>query len=132
MKEYKLFINGEYVPSSTNTLIDDINPTTGKAFAKIHMASAEDIEAAITAANTAFKSWSKTTPKERETILIKAADIFDSRQNEIRELLAIETGSTFGKAMFEMGLTSDIIRTAASEAIRISGETHSSNHQGRY
>lgn len=132
MKEYKLFINGEYVPSSTNTLIDDINPTTGKAFAKIHMASKEDIEAAITAADNAFKSWSKTAPKEREAILNKAADIFDSRQNEIRDLLAIETGSTFGKAMFEMGLTSDIIRTAASEAIRISGETHASNHPGTF
>ncbi len=132
MKEYKLFINGEYVSSSTNTLIDDINPTTGEAFAKIHMASAEDIEAAISAADRAFKSWSKTSPKERETILNKAADIFDSKQEEIRELLAIETGSTFGKAMFEMGLTSEIIRTAASEAIRISGETHSSNHPGMF
>jgi aldehyde dehydrogenase (NAD+) len=132
MKEYKLFINGEYVSSSTNTLIDDINPTTGKAFAKIHMASKEDIEAAITAADNAFKSWSKTAPKEREAILLRAADIFVSRQNEIRDLLAIETGSTFGKAMFEMGLTSDIIRTAASEAIRISGETYASNHPGMF
>lgn len=132
MKEYKLFINGEYVSSSTNTLIDDINPTTGKVFAKIHMASKEDIEAAITAADNAFKSWSKTAPKERESILLRAADIFVSRQNEIRDLLAIETGSTFGKAMFEMGLTSDIIRTAASEAIRISGETHASNHPGMF
>ena len=132
MKEYKLFINGKYVSSSTNTLIDDINPTTGEAFAKINMASSEDIEAAITAADNAFKTWSKTAPKERETILNKAADIFDSRQEEIRDLLAIETGSTFGKAMFEMGLTSDIIRTAASEAIRVSGETHASNHPGMF
>ncbi len=132
MKEYKLFINGEYVPSSNNTTIDDISPSTGEAFAKIHMATADDIEAAITAADKAFKSWSKTTPKEREAILVKAADIFDSRQDEIRELLATETGSTFGKAMFEMGLTSEIIRTAGSEAIRISGETHSSNHPGMF
>lgn len=132
MQEYKLFINGEYVPSSTNTLIDDISPSTGKAFAKIHMASAEDIDSAIDAAHKAFKTWSKTAPKDREAILNKAADIFESKQEEIRELLAIETGSTFGKAMFEMGLTSEIIRTAGSEAIRISGETHSSNHPGMF
>ena len=67
MKEYKLFINGEYVSSSTNTLIDDISPSTGKAFAKIHMASAEDIEAAIDAANKAYKSWSKTAPKKKRS-----------------------------------------------------------------
>lgn len=130
MKEYKLFINGEDVASSSNTLIDDINPSTGKAFAKIHMASEDDIEAAITSAHNAFKSWSKTSPKEREAILVKAAEIFESKQEEIRELLAVETGSTFGKAMFEMGLTSEIIRTAGSEAIRVSGETHATNHPG--
>ncbi len=130
MKEYKLFINGEYVPSSTNTLIDDISPSTGKAFAKIHMASAEDIEAAIDAANKAYKSWSKTAPKEREAILNKAADIFERRSDEIREILATESGSAFGKAMFEMGLVADIIRTAAGEAIRVSGQTHATNHPG--
>jgi vanillin dehydrogenase len=130
MKEYKLFINGEYVPSSTNTLIDDISPSTGKAFAKIHMASTEDIEAAIAAANKAYKSWSKTAPKEREAILNKAADIFERRSDEIREILATESGSAFGKAMFEMGLVADIIRTAAGEAIRVSGQTHATNHPG--
>lgn len=132
MKEYKLFINGKYVSSSNNTLIDDINPSTGEVFAKIHMASEQDIETAISSAHEAYKSWSKTTPKERENILIKAAEIFERKQDEIRELLAIETGSTFGKAMFELGLTSEIIRTAASEAIRISGETHASNHPGMH
>jgi aldehyde dehydrogenase (NAD+) len=34
--------------------------------------------------------------------------------------------------MFELGLTSEIIRTAASEALRISGETHASNHPGMH
>ena len=130
MKEYKLFINGEDVISSSNTLIDDINPSTGKVFAKIHMASKEDIEAAIDAAHKAFKPWSKTAPKQREAILVKAAEIFEKRADEIRELLAIETGSGFGKAMFEMGLVSEIMRTAASEAIRVSGQTHASNHSG--
>ena len=32
--------------------------------------------------------------------------------------------------MFEMGLVADIIRTAAAEAIRVSGQTHATNHPG--
>ncbi len=129
-KEYKLFINGKEVESSTNTIIDDISPSTGKAFAKVHMASKEDIEAAISAAYEASKSWGKTTPRQREAILLKAADIFESKTDEIREILITESGSTFGKSMFEIGLVADILRVAAGEARRIAGYTHTSNDEG--
>lgn len=130
MKEYKLFINGKDVASSTGTLIDDISPSTGEVFAKIHMASKEDIELAIDSAYKASKSWAKTSPREREAILLKAADIFQSKTDEIREILITESGSAFGKSMFEIGLVADILRTAAGEARRISGQTHTSNDPG--
>lgn len=129
-KEYKLFIDGQDVPSSSNTVIDDISPSTGESFTKIHMASADDIELAISAAYKASKSWAKTSPREREAILLKAADIFQSKTDEIREILITESGSAFGKSMFEIGLVADILRTAAGEARRIAGQTHTSNDPG--
>ncbi len=129
-KEYKLFINGQDVPSSSNTIVDDISPSTGKAFAKVHMASKEDIESAIDAAHKASKSWANTTPREREAILLKAADIFESRTEEIREILITETGSAFGKSMFEIGLVADIFRVAAGECRRVAGYTHATNETG--
>ena len=116
MKEYKLFINGKDVASSTNILIDDISPSTGEVFAKIHMASADDIELAINSAHKASKSWAATAPREKEAVLLKAADILESRIDEIRDILITESGSTFGKSMFEVGLVADILRTAAGEA----------------
>ncbi len=129
-KEYKLFINGQDVPSSTNTLVDDISPSTGEVFAKVHMASKEDIESAIDAAHKASKSWAKTSPRQREAILLKAADIFENKTDEIREILITETGSAFGKSMFEIGLVADILRVAAGEARRVAGYTHASNDPG--
>jgi vanillin dehydrogenase len=127
MKEYKLFINGENVVSSTNTMVDDINPWNNEVYAKVHMASKEDIDKAIDSAHKASKIWGNTPAKEREAILLKAASIIEQRAEEIRDILIYEGGATFGKATFEAYETADIFRVAAGEARRVSGQTHSSN-----
>lgn len=130
MKEYELFINGKNKPSSNGKIIDDINPSTGKVFAKVHMASLDDIEEAISSAYAASKLWAKTTPREKEAVLLKAADIFESRSDEIKTILMQESGSVYAKAMFEIGLVADILRVAAGEARRVFGQTFTSNDPG--
>ena len=130
MKEYMPFINGKNSASPTGKVIDDINPSTGEIFAKVHLASKEDIEEAIRCAYAASKLWAKTTPREKEAVLLKAADIFESRTDEIRTILMKESGSVFAKAMFEIGLVADILRVAAGEARRVFGQTFTSNDPG--
>ena len=65
MKEYKLYIDGKYVSSSAGTIVDSINPADGSVFAKVHMASKEDIKLAIASAYKAQKLWAKTAPNFR-------------------------------------------------------------------
>lgn len=129
MKEYKLYINGEHRSSSSGTIIDSINPTDGSVFARVHMADKSDIELAIASAYKAQKKWAKTTPREKEAVLLRAADIFDSRHDEIQEILMKESGSTLAKCNFEIGVVSDILRVAAGEARRVNGETFVSNDE---
>jgi betaine-aldehyde dehydrogenase len=59
VKEYKLYIDGKYVSSSAGTVADSINPADGSVFAKVHMASKEDIELAIASAHKAQKALGK-------------------------------------------------------------------------
>ncbi len=77
MKEYKLFIDGEWVASSSGTILDDINPATGGVYARIHQASDLDLERAIAAAYRAREAWGNTLANQRETIILKAADILE-------------------------------------------------------
>ncbi len=130
MQEYKLFINGEWVPSSDGTLADDINPATGAVYAKVHQASKRDIDAAIAAADGAKVTWGKTVPSEREAILIKAACILDERIAEFADVLIDEGGATIGKAMFEASFVANLLRSAAGECRRIFGETMPSDSPG--
>lgn len=130
MKEYKLFIGGEWVASSGNTIVDDTNPATGKVFARVHHASEADVERAIAAAYGARQAWGNSLAKERETILLKAADILEQRIPEIAEVLMDEAGSVFGKAMFEASFVVNLLRSAAGECRRITGETMPSDSPG--
>ncbi len=132
MKEYKLFINGKDQASSSGIIVDDINPSTGEVFAKVHMADKADIEDAIASAYTAQKGWAATAPREKESVLLKAADLFEERAEEIKNILMHESGSVIAKCMFEIGMVADILRTAAGEARRVSGETFTSNDPGTF
>ncbi|MBT1076496.1 aldehyde dehydrogenase family protein [Geobacter grbiciae] len=132
MKEYRLFINGEWVPSSTGTTADDFNPATGEVYAKVHQASRDDIEQAIASAYRAKDAWGKTVPAQREAILIKAAAILEERIPEFAEVLIDEGGATFGKAMFESSFVVTLLRSAAGECRRIFGETIPSDAPGLF
>ena len=130
MKEYKLFIDGEWVPSSTGTVLDDINPATGEVYAHIHQASDQDLERAIAAAYRARETWGNTLANQRETIILKAADILEQRIPEVADVLMDEAGSVFGKAMFEASFVVNLLRSAAGECRRIVGETMPSDSPG--
>jgi acyl-CoA reductase-like NAD-dependent aldehyde dehydrogenase len=130
MKEYKMFIGGEWIASSGNTIIEDTNPATGKVFARVHHASETDVERAIAAAYGARQAWGNSLAKERETVLLKAADILEQRIPEIAEVLMDEAGSVFGKAMFEASFVVNLLRSAAGECRRITGETMPSDSPG--
>lgn len=130
MKEYKLFIDGEWSESSTGTILDDTNPATGAVYARVHHAGDADIERAIAAAYRARESWGNSLANQRETILLKAADILEQRIPEIADVLMDEAGSVFGKAMFESSFVVNLLRSAAGECRRIVGETMPSDSPG--
>ena len=55
MREVKLFINGEYIESSSHTLFEVKNPATQEIIAKVHEASFEDVDCACEAARQVSK-----------------------------------------------------------------------------
>jgi len=132
MKEYKLFIGGEWVPSIAGTIADNIDPATGRAFARVHQAGLEDLEKAVAAAHLAAKDWGNSLANQREAILIKAADVLAGRIPEIAEVLRYESGSTFGKSMFEVSFCVNLLRSAAGECRRIFGETMPADSPGLF
>lgn len=117
-KTYGLLINGEWTQGSGKDLLASYNPANGDVLAHFVDATDADVDAAVTAAQQAFKTWRKTTTAERAAILNKIADVID----EHSELFALQETLDNGKPIREtraadIPLASDHFRYFAS-AIR--------------
>ena len=69
-------------------------------------------------------------PAVRQAIFLRAADILESRRDEVVDLLARETGATFGFGMFQMHFTPGLLRQAAGSAYAPIGEVIPSDIPG--
>lgn len=74
LKENRLFINGEFVPSVSGKTFDITNPTTEEVIASVYEAGAADVDLAVGAAKAAFPAWSSLSPEARCHYLSKLAD----------------------------------------------------------
>ncbi|MGO7202302.1 aldehyde dehydrogenase [Rhizobium ruizarguesonis] len=125
-----LLINGADRAASSGRTYDRLDPFTEKLASRAAAASLEDVAAAVDAASAAFGAWSKTGPGQRRAILMKAADIMDSKVGEFTRLMIDETGSTAPWAGFNVMLAANILREAGAMTTQISGEIIPSDKPG--
>ncbi|MGO7591640.1 aldehyde dehydrogenase [Rhizobium leguminosarum] len=125
-----LLINGADCAASGGRTFDRIDPFTEKLASRAAAADLDDVAAAVSAAAAAFGAWSKTGPGQRRAILMKAADIMDSKVGEFTRLMIEETGSTAPWAGFNVMLAANILREAGAMTTQISGEIIPSDKPG--
>ena len=78
------------------------------------MATAEDLDAAVTAADAAQPGWAATAYDERAGVLRAAASALQARGDEFADLIVRETGSILGKAQYEVGGAANELYEAAA------------------
>ena len=90
----KLFIGGKWVEPVTSDVIEVHSPATGELVGRVPLASDADVDAACAAARKAFDEgpWPHTSPQERAAVLGAAVKIMEERADELKFLLAAETG----------------------------------------
>jgi acyl-CoA reductase-like NAD-dependent aldehyde dehydrogenase len=130
VREVKQFIAGAWTDASGGAAFEDLNPFTGEVVALVPSGSREDAARAVAAAAAAFPEWSQSVPAQRQAIFLKAADILESRRDEVVGQLARETGSTFGFGMFQMSFVPGLLRQAAAAAYSPLGQILPSDHPG--
>ncbi|HXD28163.1 MAG TPA: aldehyde dehydrogenase family protein [Arthrobacter sp.] len=94
---YDHYIGGEWKAPLKGEYFENITPVTGQVFCEVGRGTAEDIEAAIDAAEGAAPAWGRTSPAERAQVLNKIAD----RIEENLEMLAVVETWDNGKAVRE-------------------------------
>jgi len=126
VRELGHFIGGEF--GGGGETFDDLDPFSGDLVAKVAAGGRDDAKRAIDAAAEAFTEWSQAPPAQRQAIFLRAADVLESRRDEVVSWLARETGSTFGFGMFQMSFVPGLFRQAAALAYAPIGQVIPSDH----
>jgi salicylaldehyde dehydrogenase len=119
----QLIIDNEHVAASGGTTYERLHPVTGRVVTTAAAGKVEDAVKAADSAALAFKSWSQTSPTERRRVLLKAADVLESKTPDFIQAMASEVGASELWSGFNVMLAANLFREAASLATQIQGET---------
>ena len=99
---YKLYIDGEFVPSATGETTQTLNPANNEPFATMYKGGKEDVERAIAAARDAFDNgpWGKMSNLRRSKLLLRARDLLLERQTEFACLEALDCGKMYPSTLY--------------------------------
>ncbi|CAG8975805.1 hypothetical protein HYALB_00008246 [Hymenoscyphus albidus] len=104
-KDFLNIIDGK--PRNGKQIHQSTNPSDGKPLWDVPIASAEDLDDAVKAAQKAFQTWSRTKWEDRVEIIKKIVDEFQKYENEMANILMLEAGKPFQFAKMEIGFAVD-------------------------
>ena len=123
-------VDGTAVEAEGGATYDRKDPMTGKVATRAAAATLADVDKVVAAASAAFETWSQTGPGLRRALLLKAADLMETRTDDFIKLMLEETGATAPWAGFNVHLAAGILREAASLTTQIAGEVIPSDKPG--
>jgi vanillin dehydrogenase len=123
-------VDGTAVEAEGGATYDRKDPMTGKVATRAAAATLADVDKVVAAASAAFETWSQTGPGLRRALLLKAADLMETRTNDFIKLMLEETGATAPWTGFNVHLAAGILREAASLTTQIAGEVIPSDKPG--
>lgn len=129
VKEYKLFIDGQWVDSISGKTFKSYNPANGEINGIIAEAGVEDVDMAVKAARKAFESgsWPQMAPSDRGRLLNKVAQKLWENVDYLAELESKDNGLTINETKYiAIPAAIDVLEFYAGLANKIQGDTLSS------
>jgi malonate-semialdehyde dehydrogenase (acetylating)/methylmalonate-semialdehyde dehydrogenase len=114
VQKVKLLIDGEWVESQTTEWHDIINPATQQVLAKVPFATAQEVDAAISAAHRAFQTWKLTSIGARMRIMLKLQALIREHSKRIAVVLSNEQGKTIADAEGDIFRGLEVVEHACS------------------
>lgn len=97
---YSLYIGGQWLPAENNATFTATNPANGDILATCAEASKADVDKAVQAAHVAFKTWKKTSPARRQSVLLKIADLIMAHKEDLAIIETLDNGKPIRETAF--------------------------------
>ena len=114
-----LYIDGAW--RTTGEGLPVVDPATEAVIGQVPIASAADLDDALSAAAAGFEVWRRTPPRDRAALIRSAATLLRSRQDEIAHSITLEHGKPFAQARAEVVRGAEFFEWDAGEAMRTYG-----------
>ncbi|OEE87573.1 succinate-semialdehyde dehydrogenase (NADP(+)) [Enterovibrio norvegicus FF-162] len=108
---------------NVNSAIAVHNPATGDVLGYVPSHNREAIEKVIEKAETAQKSWAKTTAKQRAEILSRWYQLIMDNQEDLARIMTLEQGKPLAESRGEVAYGASFVQWFAEEGKRAYGET---------
>ena len=99
-KTYANLIDGEMV--TTAATLDVVNPANEEVVGLVPSCGKDELDRAVAAARTAFKSWRKTSAEERQKVVMGISAAIKENADELFRLLTTEQGKPHAQAQMEI------------------------------
>ena len=101
--EFSLCIDGKWICADARSSTPVINPSTEEVLGSAPIATSDDLERALAAADRSFASWGATDVASRAQLLRKVAKVITDRTEEIARVIALEQGKPLQQSRGEVG-----------------------------
>ena len=119
-----LYYGGAFRAAQTDAVVDVTNPATATLFTTVPDGTSADVDAAVTAARSAFGDWSALDPIDRARHLRRFADVIRENIPKLAVLETIVTGRALKEMKAQMGRIPEWIEYFAGIAMGLEGESN--------
>jgi malonate-semialdehyde dehydrogenase (acetylating)/methylmalonate-semialdehyde dehydrogenase len=116
------FISGKQIPGDAERFGDVFDPNSGEVQARVPLASADEVAAAVSDAVGAQREWARWNPQRRARVLLKFLRLVEEEMDSLARLLASEHGKTVSDARGDIQRGLDVVEFAAGAPHLLKGE----------
>ncbi|SDU68924.1 CoA-acylating methylmalonate-semialdehyde dehydrogenase [Pseudomonas mandelii] len=106
------YLDGHVQDSGSERFSNVFNPATGEVQARVGLASAKTVDAAVASALKAFPAWSEQSSLRRSRVMFKFKELLDRHHDELAEIISREHGKVFSDAKGEVTRGIEIVEYA--------------------
>ena len=122
MRSVHHFIGGRSVPGASGRFGDIFDPNLGTVQARVDLATAQEVDAAVRAAAAAQPAWAALNPQRRARVLFEFKRLVEARIDELAELLSSEHGKVVADSRGDIQRGLEVVEFACGIPHALKGE----------
>ncbi len=121
-KELTHWIGGTHHAGTSGRFGDVYNPATGEITARVPLASADEVDAAVSSARSAFPEWAATPPLARARIMFKFKTLVEEHADELAAIITSEHGKVLSDSHGSLTRGLEVVEFACGIPQMLKGE----------